>query len=119
MKTTWMKAVAAMLGMAGLATVLHAKTPATAEKRAAALKANISQFELRLWPSLANVDKPYYSLTLTCTPVPAGNDRSNPFVQRVQITKDEATKIIDYLATEGFLENAVEYDSRAKTKRPF
>jgi len=39
--------------------------------------------------------KPYYSLTLTCTPVPAGNDRSNPFVQRVQITKDEATKIID------------------------
>lgn len=85
-----------------LAIGAQAETASSAQERAQELKANIEEFELNLWPNLRQVDKPLYSLTLTVAPV-AGEDRSNPFVRRVQITKEQAGKIIDHLLAAGYL----------------
>ncbi|MEI8122649.1 MAG: hypothetical protein WCI20_11390 [bacterium] len=80
-------------------------------ERVRTLKANLpSVFEMHLWPNLSNVEKPFYALTLTTRPVP-GDNRPNPFVRRVQVTREQAGKIIDYLAVEGFLAWAVDREN--------
>jgi len=89
-----------------------------AAQRAAALKQNIDDFQLRLWPSLRQVEKPFYSLTLTRKPV-GGPDRANPFSRWVQVSKDEALRIIDHLGVDGFLAGATAQDSRVKSARVF
>ena len=118
------------LALICMAAVLHAapsakdsgtegrKPIAKAGERAELLKANLDRFELHLWPSLSQVEKPYYSLTLTVAPV-GGEDRSNPFVRCVQISKAQAIRIIEHLTSEGFLGNAVEYDASAPSKRAY
>jgi hypothetical protein len=47
-------------------------------------------------------DKPYYSLTLTVPCV--AHDSKSAFYPQVQITEEQAQRIIEYLATEGFLD---------------
>jgi hypothetical protein len=100
------------------ADVRPMETASPAQERAQQLQATVEKFELNLWPSLRQVEKPFYSLTLTVAPVP-GEDRSNPFVRRVQITKEQAGKIIDHLAASGLLGAAAVLDPRALTKRAF
>jgi hypothetical protein len=111
MKQRLMAMGLALTGLMSLADEIASPANATTnvvERRVHLLKANLpSGFELRLWPNLSNVEKPFYALTLTVAPVP-GEDRSNPFVRRVQITKEQAGKIIDHLAVEGFLAQAVD-----------
>jgi hypothetical protein len=82
-----------------------------AQERAKQLKANADRFELQVAPVLRNVEKPFYSLTLTVAGVP-GDDRNNPFVQRMQISKELAGKIIEHLLFDGFFEKATEWDTR-------
>ena len=87
-----------------------ATAPATqpsklATERAEALKENLKNFTLRL-SYYGEENKPYYRLLLSVPPLPLGRKRI-PSELENQITADQAKKIIDYLATEGFLERAV------------
>jgi hypothetical protein len=71
--------------------------------RAKDMKQAVSHFALHLTfegPS----DKPYYGLRLSVEPLAS----DNPFEPAVTITPQQAEKIIAYLATDGFLEYAVD-----------
>jgi hypothetical protein len=76
----------------------------TALARSKALKANLKSFELHLGYN-GDADKPYYGLTLSVAPVI--QTRTNPFGPSAQITEDQAAKIVDLLATQGFLDRAI------------
>ena len=76
-----------------------------APKRTAQLKAAAKSFRLDLLYH-GDQDKPYYRLTLSVPVVP--QLAIDPFHPIVQITEDEAVKVIDQLAVEGFLEQAKE-----------
>jgi len=91
--------------------VNHAAQPATqpiklAADRAAKLKADLKTFTLSLDYS-GPEDKPFIRLFLSVPRLPGigGNPYSH---RRVEITEAQAAKIIDYLATEGFLDNALD-----------
>jgi hypothetical protein len=91
------------------------KAPLTekAKKRAEVMKANAKTFRLEL---IYNGDssKPFYRMIVS---VPAViRRRSSPFERIVQVREDEAKRIIDHLARNGFLDSAV--DLRNKTKLP-
>ncbi|HZK79653.1 MAG TPA: hypothetical protein VFC46_01265 [Humisphaera sp.] len=75
-----------------------------AAERAMKMKADIKNFTLDLLYS-GDQDKPFYRLQLTVAPT-AARDRSNPFDRQTQITEDQAKRIIDFLAGEGFLDKA-------------
>ncbi len=78
-----------------------------ATERAEALKKNIKNFTLSL-NYYGKEYPPYNSLFLSVPALPfmgAGAGGWSPEL-RVQITEDQAKKIIDYLATEGFLDRA-------------
>ena len=91
----------------------HAAPPATqpatqptklAAERADMLKKDLQHFTLAL-NYFGEEDKPYYRLFLSVPPIPIR--RKTPFAQLdAQITEDQATKIINYLALEGFLDRA-------------
>ena len=87
-------------------------TPSAAE-RAKVLKDQIKSFRLSL-EYHGTQDKPYYGLWLSVPPLSVR--RSNPFHPHVRISEAEASKIIDHLAREGFLDQAV--DSASGMKRP-
>ena len=76
-----------------------------APKRKAQLKAGAKSFRLDLLYH-GDQDKPYYRLTLSVPVVP--QLAIDPFHPIVQITEEEAAKVIDQLAVEGFLEQAKE-----------
>jgi hypothetical protein len=61
-------------------------------------------------------DKPYYNLTLTVPGV--SHDNKNAFYPEVQIAEEQAQRIIEYLATEGFLDQADDLKPRAVEKFP-
>lgn len=77
-----------------------------AGERAAKLKTDLKTFTLRLDYHGAE-DKPYYRLLLSVPVIKVAKDDS-PFNQLTQITQEQAAKIVDHLATEGFLENALD-----------
>jgi len=83
-----------------------------AMNRAKLLKASARTFRLQL-DFNGDEDKPYYRLTLSVPLVP---DRSNSFYRSVQISEDQAGKIIDHLAADEFLEKA--NDLRLKAQYP-
>ncbi len=96
-----------------ICTLLIAAAPATqpatqpskqAAERAEILKAHVSTFSLTL-DFNGQEEKPYYRLYLS---VPEMNFKmeKNAFHQHVQITEDEAKKIIDQLVAGGFLDQA-------------
>ena len=76
-----------------------------APKRAAQLKAAAKSFRLDLLYH-GDQDRPYYRLTLSVPVVP--QLAIDPFHPIVQITEEEAVKVIDQLAVKGFLEQAKE-----------
>ena len=82
-----------------------------AAARAEQLKAGVKSFRLRLDYN-GESDKPYYSLTLSVPGLPPMDKgfttRKEPFSPQVQITEEQAKKVIDYLAAEGFLDRADE-----------
>ena len=84
---------------------LEAPVSEQSKKRAKVLKANAKTFRLELNYN-GPEDKPFYRLTLSVPKV--GGDRRNPFYRIVQLKEDEALKVIDHLARDGFLDNAVD-----------
>ncbi|WP_206292552.1 hypothetical protein [Humisphaera borealis] len=74
-----------------------------ARERADALKADVTNFSLTLRYS-GQQDKPYYTVTLTTAPA----KESVPFDLHAQLTAAQATKLIDHLAVEGFLDAAID-----------
>lgn len=77
-------------------------TPRAAARRDQ-LREAVKSFRLQLEYN-GSQDKPYYNLTLTVPSV--AHDRKNAFHPQVQITEEQAKRIIEYLATEGFLDQA-------------
>ena len=75
-----------------------------ATHRADQLKANLKHFSLALRYS-GDSDKPFYEVHLSVapSPAPAGD---NPFSLFAQITELQASKIIDHLTSDGFMDQA-------------
>lgn len=99
------KAVTAMLHRLGYqepASQPASRPSEKAQKRATDLKANIEQFSLRL-SYHGDQDKPFYNLSLTMTAPPVDDD---VFFGRVQLTKEQAGKVVGFLLADGFLERA-------------
>lgn len=92
---------------------LEAPLSEQATRRAEAMKASVKTFRLELNYS-GQEDKPFYRLSVS-VPVIA-QLATNPFHRIVQVKDDEAIRIIDHLARNGFLDQAV--DLRDKTERP-
>lgn len=104
-----MKAVLFLLLLSALSGYCWAVVPISANdepvKRAAQLKAAAKSFRLDVVYH-GDQDKPYYRLTLS---VPVVSQLAiDPFCPIVQITEEEAVKVIDQLAVEGFLDQAKE-----------
>jgi hypothetical protein len=88
---------------AAVADPAGAKPTKKAGERAAQLKAAAKFFRLDLHYH-GDQDKPYYGLTLS---VPVVDQAAlDPFHPIVQISEEEAVKIIDHLAGDGFLDQA-------------
>ena len=91
---------------AGSATAPPATRPShQATGRAKALKAAVKNFALVL-SYTGPQDKPYYDLNLHVAPMHIL--QNDAFHLYVQITEGEAVKVIDYLATDGFLGRATD-----------
>jgi hypothetical protein len=97
-----------------------APTGRTAE-RVARLKANLETFELDVWPHLTKQDhsKPFYELKVGVHESVLWVDRSNSSIQQARISKEQAAKIVDYLAQEGFLERAEQIAPAEPGKRAY
>jgi len=74
-----------------------------ATERANMLKADVKKFSLELAYN-GEQDKPYYHLSLKVL----GTDQASIFHLASQISEEQATAIIDQLALDGFLDNAVQ-----------
>lgn len=79
--------------------------PMPGEFRAKELKEGIKTFRLELNYN-GDEDKPFYRLTVSVLPI--GPDRNNPFHRIAQVSEEQASKIIDFLAVDGFLTKAVD-----------
>lgn len=101
------------LFIAAIAVTTHGQRADPASARAKELKEGIKTFRLELLYR-GDEDKPFYRLILSVPPIK--DDRSNHFNDMVQINEEQASKIIDYLAGDGFLTKAI--DLRNKTKLP-
>jgi hypothetical protein len=89
-------------------------TPKAATRRDQ-LREAVKSFRLRLEYN-GDQDKPYYNLTLTVPSV--AHDRKNAFCPQVQITEEQAKRIIDHLATDGFLDQADDLKPGVVKKSP-
>ena len=85
--------------------VLEAPLTKKAKGRAEAMKADAKTFRLELIYN-GDEDKPFYHPIVSVPDV--GDDTSNPFERIIQVKEDEAIRIIDHLARDGFLDNAVD-----------
>ena len=109
----------ATLSFAGTAVFAAAPPPdhptPEAAARAKQLKAAVASFDLTL-AYHGDQDKPFYGLTLA---VHEGvvRRRDDPFHPVETITKEQAGKVIDHLAAEGFLGHAIDAASK-KLPRP-
>lgn len=88
---------------------LEAPVSEQAQQRAASLQADAKRFRLELNYS-GPEDKPFYRLIVDAAEV--GVDRGNPFYRIVQVNPEQAARIIDHLAREGFLDQAVDPRNR-------
>jgi hypothetical protein len=105
----------AITGLCLAATSAKKPTPKAAA-RAEQLKSAIKSFKLEMRHSNVDEDKPYYTVTLTVEGIRC--DRMNAFEPQAQITEEQAQKIIDCLATGGFLDRAEELKAGEKEKYP-
>ena len=94
---------------------LEAPVSEQAKKRAEAMKAKAKTFVLELQYN-GDEDKPFYRMIVS---VPVVNRRRNsPFYRIVQVNEEQATRIIDHLAREGFLDHAVDFRTNIKVPAP-
>ncbi|MGA2618050.1 MAG: hypothetical protein ABSF26_10605 [Thermoguttaceae bacterium] len=103
-----------LLLVAGIATAAHAQQPDRAQGRAKELKVSIKSFRLAL-NYHGDEDKPFYRLWLRVGAV----EQSGPFQRLVSITEEQASKIIDHLAADGFLSQAKQWNSLWNTPLKF
>ncbi|QDU94456.1 hypothetical protein [Lignipirellula cremea] len=103
-----------LLGVFSPALALGA-TPRPAEERAQSLEKNLQAFQLRLLYH-GPQDKPFYNLSLSVQPLE--QLASDPFHPLLQIDEAQAKKIIQFLATDGFLEQATELPAQRKRFLP-
>ena len=83
-----------------------ATQPSTrAAARAAAIKKDLKNFRLCL-DYFGEEPKPYYRLVLQVAQIADMEVKWDAQYPHVQITEDQARKIVDYLAAEGFLDRA-------------
>lgn len=101
------------LFVAAMAATAHAQQADPASVRAKELQEGIKSFRLKLLYR-GDADKPFYGLTLSVSPIK--DDRT--FNDMVQINEEQASKIIDYLAGDGFLTKAVDLRNKTKPPRP-
>ena len=117
-----------LLTMAALTLLIATKVtpaaePATqpaglAAERAAALKKGIKNFDVELICTEDELDRCYCLILHAPWPADVAAEKIPPHVLTVQVTEDQARKIIDYLAREGFLARATEPKSDADFKLP-
>ena len=79
------------------------------------LKAAVKSFRLRLDYN-GQERKPFYRFTLSVPPV--GDNPKEPFSPQVQVTEEQAKKVIDFLAADGFLDQADDLEPGAIKKHP-
>jgi hypothetical protein len=95
---------------------LYAGQPSPkAAARADQLKAGVKSFRLQLDYN-GEQDKPYYNVILSVPGI--AYDRKNAFYPQVQITEEQAKKVIDYWATAGVLDRADDLKPGAVKKYP-
>jgi hypothetical protein len=104
-------AVFVMASLVSAGTGVWAAPPTTrptpgAAARAEQLKAAVASFGLTL-AYHGEQDQPYYGLTLTVHEGVVGR-RDDPFHPVETVTKEQAGRVIDHLAVEGFLDHAIE-----------
>jgi len=80
------------------------KTGAQVKQRYEQLKKSLGRFTLDL-RYLGDQDKPFYNLTLR-GPALLLDEKRPPFSPAVQITREQAAKIIEHLASDGYLARA-------------
>ncbi len=96
-----------VVGLLVAAARLAAAEPPSqqAQQRAETLRAHVDAFRLAL-DYAGDEEKPFYRLHLAVQP-PAAQGR-NPFFRAVQIDKQQALRLIDHLARDGFLDRATQ-----------
>lgn len=99
----------------GLSTRPATQSTAQAAARAKVLKEQVKTFRLDLWYH-GDQNKPYYALTLSVAPII--QTRSSPFHLIAHISEKEAGRIIDHLAVESFLDQAIDDASGMKLPAP-
>lgn len=85
-------------------TLTFAVQPDPTPARTELLKANLGTFTMQI-NFVGQTDKPLYQLFLSTAPI-APVKQPNPFNLQAQITEQQAGKIVDFLAAEGFLRRA-------------
>jgi len=94
---------------------LEAPFSEQAKKRADALKTSAKTFRLK--PNYnGDQDKPFYGLIVSVPPVALY--RKRPFLQIMFVQQDEASKVIDHLARNGYFDHAVDLRSNIKVPTP-
>lgn len=94
---------------------LKAPVSRKAKERAEAMKVNASTFRLDMNYN-GEQGKPFYRMIVS---VPAiSRRRSSPFERIVQVEQDEAIRIIDHLARDGFFDHAVDLRTNSKIPAP-
>jgi hypothetical protein len=106
-------ALAAALNAA--AALSAESVPPPAQQRAEKLKAHIAQFVIRVTPNLSVVEKPFYSLTARVN----APQKQTGFDWHADLTREQAIRIIEHLARDGFLAAAKEWDLRLNTPSRF
>ncbi len=116
MRYSLLMIVVSLACMASIAQAVPATQPTPkATARAEQLKAGVKTFTLTL-NYRGEQDKPYYRLMLSVQPVV--RFKGNAFDVYTQITEAQATKIIDYLITEGFLDRALDLNRNRSPAPP-
>ena len=100
----------ALLLIAGIVTAANAQQSDPSKVRAKELKAGIKSFRLELLFH-GNQKRPMPRLILSVPPI-----KDDAIYGTAQVTEEQAGKIIDYLADEGFLAKAI--DLRKQTNPP-
>ena len=85
-------------------------------RRADRIKRSLDSFEFRISPEGEN-GKPFFRLLLSVAPLPAQQEDQSLFDRRVRITKEEATRLIDFLGRDEFFLNSA-YEVSAEQDFP-
>jgi hypothetical protein len=122
MTRQWNRGLPLRVVLSGLAVALNGATAlsaerlaSSAEQRAEKLKAHVERFVIRVTPNLSVVEKPFYSLTARVN----APQKQTGFDWHADLTREQAIRIIEYLAQDRFLASAKEWDLRLNTPSRF